>query len=325
MGLNSFPEGSPSLSDFLSDPTEKRFFDDRFERVLAAWQELYDNEGSTLRGPVRGALDRQAQELSSLGAIPPGAAGGMRSMCAAGYCWRLAEETAEGAEKQDADYRARWTQIMESRPPEFASPVELSRERFLFWGASELVIRSQEEDDASLAWAGCLRGVFTQFDFYSAAIDRTSQVVLPAADIDDAIRHAFVFGLGLRDTERWLDDQEPDGSIGLIVGEAIRKIDRYLENTFDSRASAEASRAMIPAWVGRQSAKAAVAWAAGVMDQEVRNALSAENATEIRTAAEEQARVRYDAELDRVIGDNALHDAVERVHSAVFQVGPPPS
>ena len=85
---------------------------------------------------------------------------------------------------------------------------------------------------------------------------------------------------------------------------------------------ADGKRIIIPTWVAWQSAKSEVALAAGVMDQDVVDALSTQSAAEAGTPDEERARARYEAELDRVISQNHLDDAVKRVHSAFFSKDP---
>jgi hypothetical protein len=106
--------------------------------------------------------------------------------------------------------------------------------------------------------------------------------------------------------------------VEIIVGEAIRNIETILDHRFGDRLLADDFLIGLPTWVAWQSSKAEVARVAGVLDQKALDALSVQYATEVGSAGEERARVRYDAELDRLITESALGPAVNRVHSALF-------
>ncbi len=117
----------------------------------------------------------------------------------------------------------------------------------------------------------------------------------------------------------------PDGAglafLDLVVNEATRSMGDFLEVQFGNGTAPDGSRIIIPTWVTWQSAKAEVASAAGVLDDDVMDALLAQSAAD-EGPAKELALARYDAELDRVIGENHLEDAVRWVHSAFFSTDP---
>jgi hypothetical protein len=111
-------------------------------------------------------------------------------------------------------------------------------------------------------------------------------------------------------------------SVDLVVGEAIGRLREFLEAQFGDGTSPDGSRVAFPTWVAWQSAKAEVALAAGVMDEDVSDALTAQREAHSGTAEEDRARTHYNTELDRVIAANGLENAVERVVEALF--GPEP-
>jgi hypothetical protein len=107
------------------------------------------------------------------------------------------------------------------------------------------------------------------------------------------------------------------------MDEAISAMGDVVQAEFGTGLRADGSRDTVPAWLAWQCAKFQIASIAGVMDEPALEAKAAARAAPRGTVADEEARARYGAELDRVISANHLAGAVTSVHDAFFGPDPP--
>ncbi len=191
----------------LQDEAALSIVNDIVESVGARWDEVYakDQNPTLSDTDLHQALvwlrELTAEHPNEGVTLSEDALNAIWSIGSAGYCWRVAEEqTRDGP---DEEYRQEIERVMADLPDD-PPREQVSRDRLLIWGAGQCADRGQTADFR--VWHGCPVGFGVQFYFFETAFEQVAGGIVPAGVevTTPDLLYAFIYGLALRDVERWL-------------------------------------------------------------------------------------------------------------------------